>query len=52
MKENIEEEERMMEEMRQAQSGEFPVLDDKRPVIKSRNFTSVFGLINFSYREV
>ena len=42
MKENIEEEERMMEEMRQAQSGEFPVLDDKRPVIKSRNFNKCF----------
>ncbi|CAI2377698.1 unnamed protein product [Moneuplotes crassus] len=36
MKENIEEEERMIEEMRKAQEGDFPVLDPKRPVIKKK----------------
>eukprot|EP00343_Euplotes_focardii_P008776 CAMPEP_0205825606 /NCGR_PEP_ID=MMETSP0206-20130828/25842_1 /ASSEMBLY_ACC=CAM_ASM_000279 /TAXON_ID=36767 /ORGANISM="Euplotes focardii, Strain TN1" /LENGTH=71 /DNA_ID=CAMNT_0053124787 /DNA_START=450 /DNA_END=665 /DNA_ORIENTATION=+ len=36
MKENIEEEERMMDEMRKAQSGEYPEMDEHRPVIKKK----------------
>ena len=34
MKENIEEEERMMNEMRMASEGDYPTLDKNRPVIK------------------